>query len=403
MKKSILIAIFIIILSLTGCNNEEVVVNESEIITTPIEIQIVASEDISNVNRINGSVVAKDEVSIFTPIAGEVTNVNVKVGDKVTKNQVLFSVDNASLQRNYQALVDDYNRTKDLFDKQIALVEQSLADTKTIYNEQVRLAKQTADNTKALFEVGAATSIDVEQTEFALNQAQIGANSAIEQAQITVTSTKNSAQSTLTQLENGIKDAKDILDKTYAKSTINGTVTMVNVKKGAMASPQAVAVMVSSDANQQVKISVSEKVVPYIAVGDVADVKINALGTDLIPCVVDSVSPSANSVTHLYDIYLNLPENVSNALGMFAEVTLKTDVRANSIVIPTQAILTDGETQYVYVTDDEAVAKKIVIETGLVGDGVTQVTSGLEVGDKLVIKGQTYLEDGSSVKVVGRA
>ena len=42
--------------SLLKLSNEEVVVNESEIITTPIEIQTVASEDISNVNRINGSV-----------------------------------------------------------------------------------------------------------------------------------------------------------------------------------------------------------------------------------------------------------------------------------------------------------------------------------------------------------
>lgn len=401
MKKPILIAVFMIILSLTACNESEVV-NVNETVSTPIEIQVVASQDISNVNRINGSVIAQDEVSIFTPIAGEVKNVNVKVGDKVTKNQVLFSVDNSSLTRNYQALVDDYNRTKDLYDKQIALVEQSLEDTKTIYNEQVRLAKQTADNTKALFEVGAATSIDVENVEFALNQTQIGANSAIEQAQLTVTSTKNSAQSTLAQLENGIKDAKETLDKTYAKSTIDGTVTLVNVKKGAMASPQTVSVMVSGDTNQQVKISVSEKVVPYIKVGDTADVKINALGADVFECVVDSVSPSANAVTHLYDIYLNLPANISGSIGMFAEVTLKTDVRVDAIVIPTQAILTDDEVQYVYITDDETVAKKIVIETGLVGDGITQVTSGLEVGDKLIIKGQNYLSDGSFVRIVER-
>lgn len=401
MKKSVLISA-LIVLTLSACNEKEVINQNNEVISTPVEIQTVAMEDISNVNRINGSVIAQDEVSIFAPVSGEVTGVNVKVGDKVTKNQILFSVDNASLTRNYQALVDDYNRTKDLYDKQIALVEQSLQDTKTIYNEQVRLAKQTADNTKALFEVGAATSIDVENAEFALNQAQIGAKSAIEQAEITLTSTKNSAESTLTQLRNSMKDVQETLDKTYAKSTIDGTVTMVNVKKGSMASPQAVAIMVSGDTNQQIKISVSEKIVPYIAVGDTADVRINALGTDVITCIVDSVSPSPNAATHLYDIYLNLPDNVKGALGMFAEVTLKTDVRADSIVIPTQTILTDGETQFVYVTDDEIVAKKVVIETGLVGDGVTQVTSGLTAGDNLIVKGQNYLSDGSSLRVVGR-
>jgi len=401
MRKSILIIMLVIVIGLTACTDKEVI-SGTEVVATPVEIQTVKSEEIASVNRINGSVMAKDEVSIFAPISGEITEVNVKVGDKVTKNQVLFSVDNASLTRNYQALLDDYNRTKDLYDKQIALVEQSLEDTKTIYNEQVRLAKQTADNTKALFEVGAATKIDVENAEFGLQQAEIGAKSAIEQAQLTVTSTKNSAESTLTQLRNSMKDVQDTLDKTYAKSTIDGTVTAVNVKKGSMATPSVVSVIVSGDTNQQIKISVSEKVVPFVAVGDTAEVKINALGTDLITCVVDSVSPSANAATHLYDVYLNLPDGINSAFGMFAEVTLKTDIRANSIVVPTQTILTDGETQYVYITDDESVAKKVEVETGLIGDGVTEIVSGLEVGDNLIIKGQNYLSDGSSLRVVGR-
>lgn len=45
-------------------------------------------------------------------------------------------------------------------------------------------------------------------------------------------------------------------------------------------------------------------------------------------------------------------------------------------------------------------AKKVIITTGLVGDGITEVTEGLVGGETLVVKGQSYLSDGSLVRVV---
>ena len=118
--------------------------------------------------------------------------------------------------------------------------------------------------------------------------------------------------------------------------------------------------------------------------------------------IIDSVSPSPNQMTSLYDVYINLVgEDIPTSLGMFAEVTFKTNKKENAITIPTQAILTDGETQYVYITEDEITAKKVVVETGIVGNTNTEITSGLNEGDKLIIKGQSYLSDASLLRIVG--
>ena len=107
-------------------------------------------------------------------------------------------------------------------------------------------------------------------------------------------------------------------------------------------------------------------------------------------------------MTSLYDVYINLPEDVeTTSLGMFAEVTFRTNRKENAIVIPTQSILTDGESQYVFVTEDEKTAKKVEIQTGLVGKDTTEVTSGLKEGDSLIVKGQSYLSDTAPVRVVG--
>ena len=55
--------------------------------------------------------------------------------------------------------------------------------------------------------------------------------------------------------------------------------------------------------------------------------------------------------------------------------------------------------EYVYTVENGA-AKYVEINTGLVGDGVTQVTAGLLGGEKLVTVGQQYLTDGAPVRVV---
>lgn len=390
------------ILFLTGCGENGVTVsNDSE--GTAVEVSTIELGEIATENRVNGRVVAENEVSVFSPIAAEVTAVNVKVGDKVSKNTVLFTVDNASLMRSYEALVADYDRTKVLYDQQIALAEKSLEDTKTIYNEQVRQAEINARNIHALYDVGAATSLEVDKVDFALDQTKISADSAIKQAEITLTSTKNGAESALTSMKNGISDSWDVVDKTYGKSTIDGIVTAVNIKKGVMASPQVASVVVSNSNRQQVVVSVSETLKPLLNEGDEVDVVISAIGSEIIEGVIDSVSPSSNAMTSLYDVYINLPEGTkTTSLGMFAEVTFRTNRKENAVVIPTQAILTDGETQYVFVTEDENTAKKVEIETGLVGKDTTEVTSGLKEGDSLVVKGQSYLTDTASLRIVGR-
>lgn len=385
---------------LSGCGDKAT--NAEEVRGTAVEVLSVVPNDIYVENRLNGRVVSENEVSIYSPVSGEVKSVNVKVGDEVTPSKVLFSVDNASLMRSYNALVEDYNRTKDLFDKQIALAEKSLEDTKTIYNEQVRQAQINADNIHALFEVDAATSLEVDKVDFALEQAKISADSAIKQAEITLTSTKNSAESTLTSMKNGISDSWDVIDKTNGKSTISGRVTAVNIKKGAFASPQVACVIVSNDKEQDVAVSVSETLKPYINAGDEVLVVISAISKEPMKGIIESVSPSPNNMTSLYDVNINLvDENIPTSLGMFAEVTFKTNRKENAISVPTQAILTDGETKYVYITSDSVTAKKVVVETGVVGNENTEIISGLNEGDKVIIKGQTYLSDASEIRIVG--
>ena len=83
---------------------------------------------------------------------------------------------------------------------------------------------------------------------------------------------------------------------------------------------------------------------------------------------------------------------------MFADVTFHTDVSENTLVIPSQAISSSNGVQSVYVVED-GTARYVEITTGLAGNGVTEVLSGLTEGQQLVTVGQAYLADGDPVTI----
>ena len=85
--------------------------------------------------------------------------------------------------------------------------------------------------------------------------------------------------------------------------------------------------------------------------------------------------------------------------GMFADVTFHTAVSESAVVVPSEAILTSSDKQYVFIVENGA-AKRVDITTGLTGSGMTEVTSGLDAGEQLVTVGQQYLSDGDAVRVV---
>ena len=52
--------------------------------------------------------------------------------------------------------------------------------------------------------------------------------------------------------------------------------------------------------------------------------------------------------------------------------------------------------------DDEAKAKKIVIETGLTQGDYIEVTKGLEAGDEIIMEGARSVNDGQKVKIINQ-
>ena len=166
-----------------------------------------------------------------------------------------------------------------------------------------------------------------------------------------------------------------------------------------MASQTSPAMIIAVNNELMLSVFASENIRSGVQVGDIADVTISSVSSDAMKCTVRSVSENADAQTNLYEITLYLPADLNVPVGAFADVVLYTDKKESTIQIPTECILTDGEEKYVFTIDDNK-AKKVLISTGLVGDGVTEITEGLVGGETLVTKGQSYLSDGADIRIV---
>ena len=368
-------------LALTACGGEEQV-EDTVPAGVAVQVKTVTAGSIATENKVSGQVSADNESVILIASAAKCTAVYKEAGDTVQAGDKICTLDLGSTLSSYNAARISY---------QAAV--QSYQDQKGILDKQVSLAADNVNITKALFEIVAASQLEVDQAELNYQNAVAGRNSALAQLDAGMQNAKSGVEQLDTALEN--------LD---AEGTVvapqSGTLVTMNATEGSYISNSMPLVVIDGADQMKVTASVSEALVPKISAGDSADVTVSA-ANKAFTATIRSVERAANMQTKLYTVVLTVPADVTGLMnGMFADVTFHTDAAEDTIVVPTEAILTSNGAQYVYVVE-EGTAKYVAVTTGLIGSGVTEITSGLAEGAQLVVVGQAYLADGDPVRVVG--
>ena len=382
MKKRILAALLAASMALcAGCGSQTSDDGEEQTAAgTAVEVAEVTQGAMSTEYSVNGKVVADNEVQVFPMLAGQVLTLSVSEGDKVAKGQTLLNVDTSSVTSTMSSLRESYNATKTATEKAI--------ENAQIGVEQAQLA---VENTEALLEAGAAAEQDLTKAKQGLAQAQAGVQQARAQQ-----------AASLAQ----IQASMDQINKQASYGTVTapcaGTVTAVNVVQGGMASSAQPAVVIAEDSRVKINASVSEDVFAGLHTGDSAGVQISVLSDEVKSAKIVSLPAAANQQTNLYDVSVSVPSGTEPAIGAFATVIFYTDRRENTLSVPTDCVLTGNDNERYLFTVDESgtTAARVTVETGLVGKTNTEITSGLNEGDRVVVKGQSYLSDGSAVRVV---
>ena len=173
-----------------------------------------------------------------------------------------------------------------------------------------------------------------------------------------------------------------------------------NVDVGAIASGSAGTVTIIDSSMLVAKISVPDKVVGKLQVGQSVPFVVNAIGDSPITGVIDNIKSGCRFKINSYTVKIKVDNsNGSLKAGMFAKISLPDQKKDNAIVVPNEAIKIENGVKYIYTVDVDKV-KKTVVETGIANDKVTEITTNVKEGTQLITEGQNLLDSGEKVNVV---
>ena len=318
-------------LTLTGCGSKSEASSSSSSEGTSqgvaVQVEEIQLSDISTDNSVSGQVASDDERSIFIAASVKCTKTYFEAGDRVNAGDIICTLDLASTQASYEAATISYNSAA-----------QSYRDQSEVFAQQISLYQKNLADLKQLYEIGAASQIEIDQAQLQLDSAIATRNATLAQLEAGMQSYRSNIEQLSTVLEN-VDGSGNVI------APITGTLVNMNaVENSFISNTMPVAVIDGAD-QMKVRVSVSETLVPKLSIGDEADITVSSIGQTFTG-TIRSVEQAASQQTKLYTVTLAVPSDVSGLLsGMFADVTFHTDTSKNTIVIPTETIMTSGNSQ----------------------------------------------------------
>lgn len=285
-----------------------------------------------------------DESVMVTPRSqGTVTAILVKEGDKVSKGQVLATLDDQLIKQMYAEVQTQYDFAKNIYEKQKNLWDQKIG------------------------------------------------------SEVQFLTAKNNKES----LEKRIGSVNEQLDLTKVKSPVNGTVDNVAIKIGQAIMPGTPAISVVNLTNLKVKGEVGESYAGKINKGDQVVLFFPDINKE-ITSTVTFASKSINTLNRTFNVEVALDKTADDLKpNMVAVMKIVDYINEKAIVLPIDLLQRSADGYYTMIAVTEGnklIAKRRAVETGQMYNGKAEVLSGISADDNVVIIGYRDLNEGEEIR-----
>jgi RND family efflux transporter MFP subunit len=306
------------------------------------------------------------------------------------------------LQQAQQAQYKDtQSAQQSLTSLQNALITAQSSQSVQVAQEALNTALLTLANTQST----AAAQIDLGRTQLAQTQssqdsAKNSAQAALDQSNQTLQTSQSTdavqvSAAQVQQAQTKLKVLSEQLQDGVLTSPVDGVVSSILTPIGQNTGQSAIMTIAAVDP-VIATVNVSEATIGKIKVGTPMSVNVPTLNKTFDGTVyVVHPTMDATSKSYLVDIKLNDDKN-ELLPGMFAESSLKSEGK-QTIVVPADAVLSQPSGNAVFIVKDGK-ASKVFVKIGVVTSSSFEITSGLKVGDVLVINGQELLSDNVPVQ-----
>lgn len=304
----------------------------------PVSVVPVQSSNFSAFIEVQSRIEGDENIMVTSQAPGTVTSINVHTGQRVSKGQVLATLDAAAI------------------DQQILAQDVQVQLAKTVYEKQQRLWAQ---------QIG---------SEIQLLQTKASYDAALKQKQATI------AQRNMYRIT----------------SPISGTVDEVNLKLGDQVggmSPNGIRV-VSLD-KLKAEAQLGESYLGKVKQGDPVTLIFSDLN-DSIQTKLSYVATSVDPISSSFLVQVRLGSNNKLRPNMSCRMKISNYQSSSAITVPVNVIQKTADGDVLYVAEGNK-ARSVIVKTGRVANGQIEVLNGLQSGDLVITEGYQNLDDGSLI------
>ena len=349
---------------------------------TEVEVQAAEHRTISSRVKATGEITPERKVEISAKVVGEIINLPVVEGQEVRAGQLLLEIE------------------RDLYEAGRNQARAALRQAEvSVRRQQVQLADARRDLNRVdeLLAEGLVS-------QDALDTAQL----AVDMAEVEVEALRHSVE----QYRSALDRAQDDLARTTIRSPMDGTIVQLDAEQGETVVPGSTnlpgsVIMIVADMSRLLaEVEVSEVDVVEVELGQEAEVKVDALGTDPLKGRVVEIATSGRKDPALGTIRFTVKvalDDVEPDLRpiMTARVDILTATSEDALTVPIQAVVKrklddEGEevrgtaakgleeTDVVYLIEEDK-ATPHGVTTGVSDELYVEITQGLEKGAEVIV------------------
>jgi multidrug efflux system membrane fusion protein len=355
----------------------------------PVTVAQAIRKDVPVEIRAIGNVEAFVTIGVKTLVGGELTRAYFTEGDFVRHGDLLFAID----QRPYQAALSQAEanlaRDKAALSQAQANLARDIAQEKYSLAQAARYEKLTAEGV-----------ISREQNDQTRSDAE--ARSATVRADRAAI---ESAQAALQADEAIIENARVELSYTTIRSPIDGRTGNLNVKQGNVVKANDVDLVTINQINP----IYATFAVPEISLAAIKEhMALGHLAVTAVPQdspttaetgVLSFIDNAVDRTTGTIKLKATFP-NTARRLwpGQFVQVSLKLAMRPNALLVPSQALQSGQNGQYVFVVKPDRTVESRPVTAGVRSGPDVVIENGLSLGETVVTEGQLRLAPGVKVQ-----
>jgi RND family efflux transporter MFP subunit len=357
---AVVVVVAVIAISMLGTSTTDTAVSTAKVVRTTLKVVVSGS----------GNAVVEDVTEVQPGITGTVRSLSVKLGDTVKKGDLLFKIVNDDLDAAVQRARAGYRQSS----QSVQQAKSSLIQAQNaLYNAQHPAPPAVVD----------ARAVTLAKQQVTVAHAGV-----------------HTSEANLTSSRTALSQAIDNAAKRTVTAPVSGLITILNAQNGQSLGSSSSssgssagstsgstnsAVEISDLSTLRARVSINEADLVSVKVGQKASVTFDALSGVVTTGTISAIAPtgtnSSGVITYNVDITLDfIDPALRPTMSCTAEIV--TEVRENTLAVPSSAVHTDATTQakYAIVQATDGPTTQVPVTTGKVVGTQTEILTGLTEG-----------------------